>query len=415
MTNKLLVRGARQLLTIRGPSGPRRGEALRDLGLIEDGAVLIIDGVIDNVGPTRRVENLAEARGARELDVSGHVVMPGFVDSHTHLIAPPPRFVNNPASASATMHPSSPEFASVIQHMRNATPGPLEFQARRYLDAALRHGTTTMEVKSGMALSTAGELKLLRVIAHLSNGPVAVVPTFFGAQAIPPEYCGDADAYLSMLCTDLLPKVQSRRLAFFADVFCDASAFTPEQSRRYLHCARDYGFRTKIHAEINSRLGVVAMALQSGVVSVDGLNYAQPEDASLLARSQAVATLLPGFVHADAGRRLPPARLLIDSGAAVALASSFLPTVNSTYNMQMIVSLACAHLGMTAEEAICAATINGAYALGRAQTCGSLESGKSGDLLVLAVPDYREIPLHFGSSVVSIAMRGGEIVYRQES
>jgi imidazolonepropionase len=415
MKNKLVVRGARQLLTVRGPSGPRRGDALRDLGLIEDGAVLIVDGIIDNVGATRRIENLAEARGAEEIDASGHVVMPGFVDSHTHLIAPPPRVGNFPAGSSPVLHPASPEFTSMIHHMRNATPGPLGFQAKRYLAAALKHGTTSMEVKSGTALSVAGELKLLRVIASLSHGPVAVVPTFYGAHAVPPEYKSDPDGYIDVLCTELMPKVHTRQLAYFADIFCDASAFTPEQCARFLTCARQCGLRTKIHAEINSRSGVVGQALLAGVSTVDGLNYARAEDAALLARSQAVATLLPGLVHCSGSRRLPPARLLIDSGAAVAIASAFHPTVNSTYNMQMIVSLACAHLDMTPEEAICGATINGAYALGRAQTCGSIETGKSADLLVLAVPDYREIPLHFGSSVVSIAMRAGEIVYRQGS
>jgi imidazolonepropionase len=415
MKNKILVRGARQLLTIRGPSGPRRGDALRDLGIIEDGAVLIINGVIDNVGPTRRIENLAAARGADEIDASGHVVMPGFVDSHTHLIAPAPRFVAHHLGSDPGLHPASPEFAAIVQHMRNATPGPLEFQAKRYIDAALRHGTTTMEVKSGLALSVAGELKLLRVIANVAKGPVSAVPTFYGAQAVAPEFRGRPDAYLDMLCTELLPKVHTRRLATFADVFCDASAFTPEQSIRFLACARDFGLRAKIHAELNSRSGVVGAALQAGVASVDGLNYARIEDAALLARSQTIATLLPGFIHGLGSKRLPPARMLIDSGAAVAIASSFHPTVNSTYNMQMIVSLACAHLEMTPEEAISAATINGAYALARAQTCGSLEFGKSADLLVLTVPDYREIPLHFGSTVVSMVLRAGKIVYRQGS
>jgi imidazolonepropionase len=417
MQRNILIWGARQLLTLRGRTGPRRREALRELGIIEDGAVLIADGRIVEVGPARRVENLAAARSAEEVNATGHVVMPGFVDSHTHLVAAPARSLDYPDfSEQLPGHGplvSSAAFASGLQHVRQAAPRTLELQARRYLDFALRHGTTTMEVKSGHALNHAGEMKILRVIAKLKNGEISIVPTFFGAQGVPPEYSGRTDEYMNVLCTEALPIVAHKRLAEFADIVCDPAAFNPEQARRYFDTASALKLGIKVHAEQATHMGIVPLAVSSGAVTVDGLNHARPKDVEVVARSSTVATLLPGFLLCSPDQRLPPARELIDAGAAVALASSFHPSADSTYNMQMIVSLACAHFEMTAAEAISAATINGAHALGRAASCGSLEVGKDADLLILNVSDFREMQHHFGGNVVHSVIRKGEIVHPQ--
>jgi imidazolonepropionase len=413
MKRSILVRGARQLLTLHGPTGPRRGAAMRELGVIEDGSLLISDGVITNVGPTRRIENLAEARSAEEINATGRVVMPGFVDSHTHLVSAPGRNLQFKMGFHGERPGPADTFLPNLQYVRSASANLLESQAKRYLEACLRHGTTILEAKSGYALSVTGEIKMLRVFANLGERYVSLVPTFLGAGGVPPEFEGQPDVYLQWLCAELLPKVAERRLARFADCNCDPLTFSPDQARPYLELAKRSGLVPKLQAEQSSRMGAVRVALEVQAASVDGLNHANSTDADLLARSNTIATLLPAKVHQGLYSRLPPARELIDAGAAVALATAFHPAAGSTYNMQMVISLACTHMGITPEEAITACTINGAHAVRRADQSGTLEFGKEADLLILNVADYREIPYHFGGNIVSLTMRKGEVVYRE--
>jgi imidazolonepropionase len=304
-------------------------------------------------------------------------------------------------------------FAAACQYVRNTPAATLEFAAGRYIEACLRHGTTTIEIKTGYGLNAAGELKMLRVLAGLNDRCVSVVPTFLGAHAVPPEYFGRNQEYLAWLCTELLPRLQERRVAQFVDVLCDPEGFSLDETRVYLDAARRLGLAVKVHAEQNSHTGAARLAVESDAASVDGLNHADDTDADLLARSRAVAVLLPGSVHQGSYSRFPPARMLIRAGVAVALASGFQPAVCSAFNIQMILSLACTHLGMTPEEAISAATINGAHALGRAQRCGSLQFGKDADLIIMNVSDYREIPFYYGCNLAAAVMRRGEIVYRE--
>jgi imidazolonepropionase len=414
MKRAVLVRGARQLLTLHGPAAPRRGELLRQLSIIEDGSVLIVNGVISNVGPTRRIENLAEARSAEEIGASGRVVMPGFIDSHTHVISSPLRFSRQGAVRQGQQeHPLGHDsVAAGIQYIRNTPATALEFQARRHILGFLRHGSTTIEAKSGFGLNEAGELKMLRVIASLGS-LIGTVPTFLGANTEPPEYRGRLDEYNKWLCSYLLPKVRTRRLARFADVFCDPAGYPLEQARTYLDSARRLGLVPKIHAEQSVRLGAVPMAVGMEAVSVDGLNHASEEDIHLLGRSSTIATLLPGSVYQGSYSRFPPARALIDAGAAVALATAFHPGVSSSLSMQMAICLACTQMRMTPEEAISAATINAAHAVQLASVAGSLEFGKHADLIILNVPDYREIAYYFGVNQVALTMRKGEVVYRE--
>jgi imidazolonepropionase len=385
--------------------------------VIEDGSLLITNGIIDSVGPTRRIENLTEAKTAEEINVTGHVVLPGFVDSHTHLIAPPARVVDYalgpgdvPGHGSLA---SNRTFQATLNHVRATPAGTLEFQAKRLLETIIRHGTTTIEAKTGNALNASGEQKCLRVLANMTDACVSVVPTYFGAHAVPPDFEGGPDAYIDWLCSDQLPKIANRQMAEFADIICDPVSFSIEQTRRFLACCSRLGLARKLHAEQTVRSGSIGMALELGAVSVDGLNRVDVRDAEMLARSRTVATLLPAAVHEGASAGFPPARELIDAGAAVAIASAFQATVASTYNMQAVIALACTYMKMTPEEALSAATINGAHALSRGHRCGSLEFGKDADLLVLGVSDYREIPYHLGCNVVRIAMRKGEVVYRE--
>lgn len=409
-----LVRGARQLLTLGGDSGPRRGPALGDLGIVANGAILIKDGAIVDAGPARRVEKLPEARRAREIDAGGRVVMPGFVDSHTHLVFGRPRLADYEmrlaGATYAEIAAAGGGILSSVQAVRAMPAAHLEAQARAFLSAMARHGTTTLEAKSGYALDAAGEFKTLRVLAKLNGDPLDIVPTYLGAHIPPPEYTGQADAYVDWMAATMLPAIRRRKLARFIDIYCDSGAFTLEQSRRYLERARSLGFGLKIHAEQFARTGAAQLAVSLDAASADHLEQAGEEDIRVLAQSNTVATLLPGSVFQLGLRTYAPARALIEAGAAVALATDFNPGTSPTYSMQMVLSLACTQMRMSPAEAIAAATINGAHALRLADRIGSLEPGKQADLLVLDASDYRELPYYFGANNVHLTIKRGVIL-----
>jgi imidazolonepropionase len=399
------------LLTLRGDSGPRRGAALRELGIVPNGAVLIKDGVIVDAGPARRIEKLPAARRAREIDAAGRVVMPGFVDSHTHLVFGRPRLVDYEmrlAGASyAEIATAGGGILSSVEAVRGMSAAQLETQARASLAAIARHGTTTIEAKSGYALDEAGELKTLRVLAKLNGDPLDIVPTYLGAHILPPEYRGTADAYIDWMAAAMMPQIRRRKLARLVDVYCDQGAFTLDQSRRYLEHARRLGFGLKIHAEQFARTGAARMAVELEAASADHLEQASEEDIRALAQSNTIATLLPGSVFHLGLRTYAPARALIEAGAAVALATDFNPGTSPTCSMQMVLSLACTEMRMSPAEAIAAATINGAHALRLADRLGSLEPTKQADLLILNVQDYRELPYYFGTNNVKVTIKRG--------
>jgi imidazolonepropionase len=413
----VLVYGARQLVTLRGPAGPRRGAALRDLGVIPDGAVLIANGTIAALGPTRRIENLAAARKAREIDASGRVVLPGFVDSHTHLVSGPPRLLDYELRlAGADYRAIAGAGGGILTSVRAVRETPIRrlvLQARQTLAGFIRHGTTTLEAKSGYGLDETGERKTLRAVRALAGKPLDLVPTYLGAHVVPPEYAGRADEYIDWVCSRVLPKIRGRNLARYADVYCDEGAFTLAQARRYLEAARGLGFELKVHAEQFSHTGAARLAAEMSAASADHLDYATDEDIRALAGSRTIATLLPGAVFHLGLDRYPPAREMIEAGVAVALATDFNPGTSPTTNMAMVLSLACTRMRMTPAEAIAAATINGAWALGRADRAGSIEAAKDADLVMFDVPDYREIPYHYGVNLVRLTMKRGKVLYRQ--
>lgn len=397
-TATIFVRGARQLLTLRGAKGPRRGAGLTDLGIILDGSVLIEEGVLREAGPTRRVENLAAARGAIEINAAGRVVMPGFVDSHTHLVFPPPEA--GPAAWSAG-----------LRAVETGTAERLARQADTRLQVMARHGATTVEVKTGCGLVENAERKLLRVLESLRNGPVELVSTFLFQ--FPPGADGPAAGEAAeSFFQELLPKIRRRRLAAMADVVWDANPAFHGLFARYLGAARELGLLRKVHAQECPAAPAIATALEHSAASVDHLERATARDIEILAGSPIVATLLPSTALQDAGRPAP-ARALIDAGAAVALASNYSPHCSPALNMQAALATAAMRLGMTAAEAISAATINGAHALGCAERVGSLEVKKSADVLVLNVPDYRELAEQVGNNLIHTTIKSGRIVYRE--
>ena len=403
------MRGARQLITLRGPAEPRRGAALKELGIIRDGALLIEDGKIVEVGVSRRVENLALAHRSQEIDATGHVVMPGFVDCHAHLVWGVPE----PDEYEARMDGATPDPASTLQALRNASAKRLESRARQFVNAMVRHGTTTVEAKSGCGIDGRDELKILRVHARLNGAPLDIASTFLTPRSNPAAQAGDPAGYMLWVRSALLPAIRRRQLARFAGFRCGEGIFNMEHSRGYLQSARDLGFQLKIHAGQGPAGDSVRLAVNVEAVSVDGLHDAGPADADRLARSNTMAVLLPGDVFRQGQVGVACARPLIDGGAAVALGTNFDPSASSTCSMAAIVALACAHLGMTPAEAVCAATFNAACAIGSGLVAGSLEVGKPADLLVLNASDYREIPCRFGVNLVNRTVKRGVTIYHE--
>jgi imidazolonepropionase len=418
MSESLLIRHAGQLLTLRGPDGARRGTAVNDLGVVPDGAVLITDGVIEAAGAADDVELAAAgADNVVELDAGGRVVMPGFVDSHTHLVFSQPRLLDYEMRIGGADYHQIAEagggILSSVKAVRSAAPEELETQARRAIQSFARHGTTTVEAKSGYGLDETAEMKTLVVLAAIDGQPLEIVSTYLGAHLIPPEHAENPDGYIDWMAGEMMPRIRRQKLASFADVYCDQGAFTIEQARRYLSAAREIGFQLKIHAEQFSHTGAARLAVELAAASADHLEQADKDDAVALGNSSTIATLLPGSVFHLGLDRYAPARSLIENGSAVALATDFNPGTSPTCSMPMVLSLACTRMRMSPAEAISAATINGAHALGRGHQVGSLDMGKQGDVILLNATDYREIPYYFGVNLVSTTIKRGVVIYQQ--
>jgi len=409
------------LLTLRG-RGPRRGSALSDLGIIKDGALLVRDGLITAVGTSAQVEALPEAREAEKFDVGGRVVLPGFVDSHTHLIHAASRAEEYELKiAGASYEEIARKGGGVlnsVKKLRAATSDALKQRARNALKQFAAYGTTTIEAKSGYGLDVTSELRILGLHRELSaEQPLEIVSTFLGAHTVPAEYrgrAGGAEKYVSLLLEKLIPEVASAKLAEFCDVFCDRGAFTREQAKRILEQGKKYGLSPRLHAEQLTRTGATQLAVQLGAASCDHLEHVNRADIRALAKSRTVATLLPGCDFHLGLQRYAPARQLIEAGAIVALATDYNPGTSPTVSMPMVLSLACTQLRMTPAEAITAATINGAYALRREKRIGSLEVGKQADLAVFDVADYREIPYYFGMNTCWTTMKRGKVIQKPQ-
>jgi imidazolonepropionase len=394
----VLIRGARQLLTLRGPKEPRRGDLLNDLGIIQDGSLLIRDGIVEEVGTSRRVENLACARDAMEINAAGRVVMPGFVDCHTHLVFPP-------------AGGSDADDDTAVRLVCSSTGQRLEARARLHVEAMARHGTTTLEAKTGCGADESAEIKILRVLSALKRDPLDVVATFLLRLPLDGDGGEARRQAMESVSTELLPKISRRRLARFADLVWDSDGVSREWFAHYLSRARGLGFACKIHADRRSPAAAIVTAIEHLVVSIDHLEHATAADTLPLGDAPTMVTLLPAVSLHNGGHHAP-ARALIDAGAAIALATNFNPRHTPTLSMQAVVALACLRMGLTAAEAISAATINGAHALGCADRVGSLEPGKSADLLLLDVSDYRELARQFGANLVRLTMKRGKLIYK---
>ncbi|MGA2899621.1 MAG: imidazolonepropionase [Candidatus Acidiferrales bacterium] len=410
-----LITGCSQLLTLRGPV-PRRGRSLGEIEIIRDGAILTHDDRIVAVGPRRRVERLPKARRAEKLNLGGRVVLPGFVDSHTHLIFPESRAAEYEQRISGATYEeiarSGGGIRSSVKGLRAASPSVLKTRALKNLREFAAHGTTTIEAKSGYGLDWKSELKILQILYDLhQEHPLDIHATFLGAHVVPPEFRRRPDAYVDVLVRRWIPTVATAGLAEFCDVYCDRGAFTVAQARRILMAGRAGGLVPRIHAEQLAHTGAARLAIELQAASADHLEKIDRKDIRALSLSNVVCTLLPGCCFHLGLKHYAPARKLIEAGAVVGVATDFNPGTSPTLSMPMILSLACAQMRMTPAETIAAATINPAYSLRVHDRVGSLEVGKYADLAAFDVADYREIPYYFGVNLCSFTMKRGAILH----
>jgi len=401
----LLLFNIGQLLTLRATSnGPRRRASLSDLGIVEDASVLCIGGKIVSLGTTKDALRDPWLKKNRkritEIDCQGRVVLPGFVDSHTHPVFMEPRLVDFEKRLSGAGYEEIARagggIRSSIEEVRNAAKTALTGKVSAVLHDLGRHGTTTVEAKSGYGLNLESELKSLQAIrAAAKQWPGTVVATFLGAHVVPSEYRGRSQNYVELVCNEMMPAVAKAKLAQFVDVFCDRGAFSSQESEQIFQAARENKLSVRGHMGQLSETRLEPF-LKFGPASLDHMDYVNDADVPALAASNTIATLVPGANYFLGLSRYPDARRFIDSGVAVALATDYNPGTSPTISMSMAMSLACTHMKMSPAEAIAAATINGAFALGLGDRKGSIEPGKDADMAIFDVRNYKEIPYWFG-------------------
>ena len=385
---------------------------MRELAIINDGAMLITDGRIETVGPRSEIEK-GIGSGRTLIDAANNVVMPGFVDAHTH-----PVFAGNRANefeqrisgiTYAQIAASGGGIRSTVRQTRAASENELLDVTRKYVQWFLEGGTTTIEAKSGYGLRPDDEYKLLRVIRAIQ--PIRTVPTFLGAHEIPDEFRSNPAGYVDLVVEEMLPAVASRKLAEYCDIFSEPGIFGIDDSRRVLTAARSLGLGLRLHADQLSNSGAAVLAAELGAATADHLEHTDASGIAALRAAGVQPVLLPGSVYALGSRQYPNARAMIDAGLAVVLATDFNPGSSPTPSMPMILSLACTQMRMTPAEALTAATINAAYSLGRGNQIGSLEAGKYGDFVIYDCRDYREIPYFFGvQHPKAVYIGGNEVV-----
>lgn len=420
MDRDLLITNAAQLITLAGPARPRIGREMGELELTEGGAVLVRDGMIVAAGRPSDITKLAKS-DTRVVEAANSVVMPGYVDAHTHPVFAGTRHDEYEMRAAGLTYQEIARqgggILSTVRKTRAAAEQDLFEWALPRVRWFLSHGTTTIEAKSGYGLTLADELKILRVIQRLGKEtPLDLVGTFLGAHEIPEEFRNSLETgetredYVKLVTDEMLPAVASEGLAQFCDVFCESHVFTADESRSVLSRAESLGLGIRMHAEQLSLCGGARLASELGAVTADHLEYIDDDGIECLRASRVIAVLLPGAVFNLGLRRYAPARKLIESGVAVVLATDFNPGSSPTPSMQMIHSIACTQMGMTPAECITASTINAAFSLGLGEQIGSLETGKQADIVIFDSPDYRQIPYFFGVNHVLAVIKRGQVL-----
>lgn len=409
----VFIQNIGQLVTVAGASRkPKTGRAMDELGIIRDGAVLIKNGLFADIGTTKRLRKKYAGKVTKAIDVKGNVALPGFVDSHTHAVFCGDRageFVQRiQGKTYEELLKKGQGILSTVENTRKLPLKKLAEISRKHLDTMLLYGTTTAEIKSGYGLDLRNELKILKAIEYLQKmHPLDIVSTFLGAHVIPPEYTNDPEAYVHLVCT-MLPK--AKPYATFCDVFCDENAFSAKQSERILKTAREFGFMLKIHTNEFKDVGGVSTAIRLDAVSADHLDNIKLRDIVRLKESGVICVLLPGVPFFLMKSTYAPAKIMIENGLSIALATDFNPGTCPSENMQMMVTLACLNMGLTPAQAINATTINAAHAIGMAHRFGSIEIGKQADMIILDVRDYNQLPYFFAINHVTMTLKKGTVV-----
>lgn len=416
----LLLRGAGQLITCRNTSGgTKRGASLSDPGLVQNGAVAVADGKILTTGTGEEVAARIEGATVSEVfDADGRVVMPGWVDPHTHAVFSNYRADEYEARIRGDSYLEIERrgggIKRTVQGVREMEEDALFEISKRRILQMVGQGTTTIEIKSGYGLDLINELKMLRVVSRLdAELPLDVVATFMGAHQVPPEFDKSAD-YTRVVIEEMLPAVVEKELARFIDVFCEEGVFDLEETRAILEAGRRSGLGLKVHADEITSMGGAELAVEMEAVSAEHLVMVSPQGIRRLAGSGTIAVLLPGTTFGLGSRRFAPARELIAAGAAVALATDFNPGSAPSSSMPLTVAIACSQMGLTPAEAINAATCNAAFALGMGESVGSIEEGKKADFVVYDVEDYREVPSRAGFNHAVSVFKEGTLVWEQQ-
>jgi imidazolonepropionase len=414
----LLIVNANELVTLSGENQkPRTGRQMREIGIIRDGGLAIKDGRIVAVGKTTDVTKAFKAENV--ISANGKIVLPGFVDPHTHLVFAGSRedeFQMRIEGASyMEILKAGGGILRTVRETRKASFEKLVDYGTETLDAMLEHGTTTIEAKSGYGLTTKDELKMLDVIQRLNQlHSVDVVPTFLGAHAVPPEFFNNPQAYVNLVTEEMIPKVSEKGLAEFCDVSCEKGVFSLEQARRILTAGKNSSLKPKVHADEKSLLGGAELAAGIGAVSADNMLFSSDEGIKAMADKGVVAVLLPATAFSLMSNRYADARVMINFGVPIAMGTDFNPTA-WVENQQLVIALACHFMKLTPAEAITAATINAAHAINRANEVGSLEVGKKADVTVLDVPNHKFLGYRFGVNLVDKVIKNGRIVVDKEA
>ncbi len=420
-TANLIIHSARQVVTCAS-HGLKRKAALQDVGVIEEGALVITNRRITAVG--RSADILSTYSADQMIDASGKVICPGFVDCHTHTVFAGDRVGEFEQRISGAPYmeilAAGGGILNTMRATRAASLEQLVEAALARLDTMLGLGTTTVEIKTGYGLDTATEIKMLRVIEALQERhSVDIIPTFLGAHAVPPEYKNRANDYAELVATEMLPQAEAwyqqsifakQKRLFSVDVFCEDGAFDVAQSRRVLSAGQALGLRVKAHVDEFKALGGVSLAVELGALSVDHLDVTRPDEIDILVQSNTVGVIMPAVNFHLGSLHYANARAMIDAGAAIALATDLNPGSAPCYSMPLVMALACRYQKLMPAEALNASTINAAYALGMGDSVGSLEVGKMADVLILNAPDYRHLMYQLGGNLVETIIKCGEIV-----
>jgi imidazolonepropionase len=414
----LLIVNANELVTLGGDNQkPRTGNQMLDLGIVRNGALAVKDGTIAAVGSTSAIAKVYKAENV--VNANGKTVLPGFIDPHTHLVFAGSREDEFQMRVEGVPYmeilDAGGGILKTVRETRRASVEKLVENGTETLNAMLEHGTTTVEAKSGYGLTTKDELKILEAIQRLNEmHTVDLVPTFLGAHAVPPEFSNSPEDYVSLIISEMIPKVSGKRLAEFCDVFCERGVFTLDQARRILVAGKNSGLKPRVHADEISLLGGAELAASVGAVSADHMLFSSDKGIKAMADKGVLATLLPAAAFSLMSGRYADARKMINSGVPVALGTDFNPSC-WVENQQLVIAFACHFMKLTPAEAITAVTINAAHAVCRAVEIGSLEVGKKADAIVLNVPNHKFLGYRFGVNLVDKVIKNGRLVVDKEA